>query len=257
MKYCFLFSIVLALSSSLGYAQCDPTTLIIDPSFEIGGPTFEEGCSTTPEDPCVWQVNDGGEIVSGIAYDGDYSWKTNGGSATQEPIALSPNTTYALSCWVNTATTAPYGIAIRSTTQTFATGEWQGPTDGWEKIAVAFTTGTDNLTATVELACHTSTAYFDLFELCEGILDIESATFLNEISFYPNPSNGAVFINSDKFIDDKKIHIKVFNLIGEIIYEEENISLDNYQLNLGDTAGMYFIEVNTETIKRSFKLIKI
>lgn len=245
------------LSNFIMFSQCEPTSLIIDPSFEIGGPTFEEGCSSTPEDSCVWQVNDGGEITNEIAYDGIYSWKTNAGSAYQEAIELSPNTDYILSCWINTMTTSEYSVTISNTSETFATGVWVGPTDGWEMVSLSFTTASDNLSVMLELACYTDTAYFDFFELCgSSILTIDDETLLSTISMYPNPTKGVVTINLNTLEEDERVDLKVFNSIGQLVFQDKVLKQDNYQFHLNEASGLYFIEVTSKDKKHYFKLIK-
>ncbi len=239
------------------YSQCEPTNLISDASFEIDAMYFgmyESVCESTSEYSCVWERNDGGEITNSNAYDGNYSWKTNSGSVIQmPPIGLSPNTNYILSCWVNTLESQEeYVINIGSASNT-----WIGPTDGWEKISLSFTTGIDNLTRTLGFACYTGEAYFDLFELCAfSTLVVEDETPQSKVSIYPNPSKGIVNIDLNKLGRNKNVSIKVFNAIGQLVFQNKHIKQDDYRFYLNDAPGLYFIEINSNNRKQYFKLIK-
>lgn len=68
----------------------------------------------------------------------------------------------------------------------------------------------------------------------------------NEISVYPNPSNGKIFIETtDKRIASNEREIRVYNLIGERIYSKK-VNLDKVQIDLGNKAtGVYYIEIQS------------
>jgi len=256
MKKVILSLFIILTSNLFVHSQCNPTNLIIDPGFEIGGPSYTEGCSSTPEVNCVWQLNDGGGITDDLAYAGSYSWKTYGGSAYQESIELLPNTSYIFSCWVNNQYPIEYGLSVRNAAGIFATISWNTQTDNWEKISLPFTTTSENLTVMLEFACHTSTAYFDSFELCEATSSsVNDKTSSNKISIYPNPSKGSTNIHIPDLKPGKRASVKVYNTLGQLVYHDENIEKSIYQFQLNKVSGIYFVQVLADGNTHQFKLL--
>ncbi len=82
-----------------------------------------------------------------------------------------------------------------------------------------------------------------------------SSTILNNLSFFPNPTNGLVNIQLPNFnVAEKEIKIEVFNYIGDNIYSEQLKSTrNNFSIDLqGHAKGIYLtrININGETIDR-------
>jgi hypothetical protein len=78
---------------------------------------------------------------------------------------------------------------------------------------------------------------------------------LNNLSFFPNPTNGLVNVQLPNFnVDEKEIKIEVFNYIGDNIYSEYIKSTrNNFSIDLqGHAKGIYLtrININGETIDR-------
>ncbi len=88
--------------------------------------------------------------------------------------------------------------------------------------------------------------------LCSA-LNIENNTVFSNVSVFPNPTQGVVNIN---FGDLKNIEVKVFNSIGQLVYQNKIINSSNYKFNLDVMAGIYLLELSTEKQKKHFKLIK-
>ncbi len=76
---------------------------------------------------------------------------------------------------------------------------------------------------------------------------------LNQIAVFPNPSTGLVNIDLNNLTDAS---IKVFNITGKLIYQENEINSSPYQFELNASSGVYIIEINTNQKKQFFKLIK-
>ena len=78
-----------------------------------------------------------------------------------------------------------------------------------------------------------------------GIIDKQNS-LLDNVSIYPNPSNGVVNLTSDKNID----RIKIVDITGKPIYESA-CNENNFSLRL-DRAGIYFIIIisGKKTISR-------
>jgi|GEM_PF-5612573 len=78
---------------------------------------------------------------------------------------------------------------------------------------------------------------------------------LNEVSIYPNPSTGVVFIHLG---DLRNVSIKVFTVSGQLVYGAEHITQPIYQFELNEIgSGVYFVEIaRTEGQRRRYKLVK-
>ncbi|ESU29887.1 glycosyl hydrolase [Flavobacterium limnosediminis JC2902] len=79
---------------------------------------------------------------------------------------------------------------------------------------------------------------------------------LNNVSVYPNPSNGLFTLALGTFIPET---ITVYDLSGKIILTDENVTISNsdYSLNLSSAAsGIYFVKIaseNQSVVKRVIK----
>lgn len=66
----------------------------------------------------------------------------------------------------------------------------------------------------------------------------------NSLILYPNPANDFLSIKFSEKIQDTKISI--VNILGHSVYEEKNISQDEYMLNISNWApGIYFLKLET------------
>lgn len=89
---------------------------------------------------------------------------------------------------------------------------------------------------------------------------IENQSFIQSVNIYPNPARNE--FNLEFFAGYKKYQIKIYNLLGEIVYIKE-IS-DSYAGNFkytekidvsGFDAGVYSLSIQTETLKVFKKFI--
>lgn len=80
----------------------------------------------------------------------------------------------------------------------------------------------------------------------------EKEKVLEEITTYPNPSNGIVNINLGSVSD---AFVKVSSANGQLVYQQTGLS-GRHQFELKGNPGLYFIEVTSETGSQYFKMIK-
>ena len=88
-------------------------------------------------------------------------------------------------------------------------------------------------------------------------LDVRTITCnqTNDISIYPNPTSKTVNINLAKSYVN--INIKIKNVLGQIIQENNYNLLKNIELLLEGNKGVYFIEIYSEQEHlKTFKLLK-
>jgi hypothetical protein len=88
---------------------------------------------------------------------------------------------------------------------------------------------------------------------CSGIISSALNELNEEISIYPNPSNGKLFISTSEVIKS----IKVTNIIGKEIYSSNNFNDNSIDL-INFNNGVYFINLSTEkgTITKKIILTK-
>lgn len=88
------------------------------------------------------------------------------------------------------------------------------------------------------------------FGTCE-VLSIEDSIF-SDVSFYPNPAQGVLRINSQATIET----ITLFNLLGQRV-ATHSLNSQNPTINIQNLkSGVYIIEVSAQNKKSSYKLIK-
>ncbi|MEQ3661192.1 MAG: T9SS type A sorting domain-containing protein, partial [Flavobacterium sp.] len=86
-----------------------------------------------------------------------------------------------------------------------------------------------------------------------GVLANESFE-LNNISVYPNPSNGLVTISYGTF---EPTQIQVYDISGKLILTKENLNVSETNLDLSSASqGIYFIKVSSENQSVVKRLIK-
>ncbi len=74
----------------------------------------------------------------------------------------------------------------------------------------------------------------------------------NDIEIYPNPSNGLININISN--PPTKTSVLVYNLLGEMVFQSQNIVQSN-TLNLALNSGIYFITIVSDHSKSTQKII--
>jgi len=82
---------------------------------------------------------------------------------------------------------------------------------------------------------------------------IKEASLFKGVSIFPNPSDGIVNIDLGNL---KEVSIHVFNVSGQLIYQEENITSSTHQFELNTAAGVYTIELSAQGEKRVYKVVK-
>jgi len=86
---------------------------------------------------------------------------------------------------------------------------------------------------------------------CNPTLAIQEDYFENNVNIYPNPSNDKINISlSDK---NKNALIKIYNLFGELIYQDK---VSSSMINLSNhSAGVYIVKIQIENKIISQKLV--
>lgn len=78
-------------------------------------------------------------------------------------------------------------------------------------------------------------------------------TELNNAFAFPNPNEGLINIDLG---DLKNVDLKVFNTIGQLVYQKEDITQSTYQFELNQPTGVYYIQLKTQSLQQQIKLIK-
>ncbi len=84
-------------------------------------------------------------------------------------------------------------------------------------------------------------------------ISIKNNDFDSDINIYPNPTNGLVYIDFNKYSIYK---IELFNSQLKTIIHK-NVSNDNYKIDIsGYPKGIYFLKVTDSNKSQFFKIIK-
>lgn len=82
-------------------------------------------------------------------------------------------------------------------------------------------------------------------------INIREIEALRSVNVFPNPNSGTINID---FGEIRGADIKLYNLLGQQLYQEKNIATDMYQFNMELESGIYFVEILARGAKRQFKI---
>ncbi|MBP7809930.1 MAG: S8 family peptidase [Bacteroidia bacterium] len=96
---------------------------------------------------------------------------------------------------------------------------------------------------------------FSTFTCALASTGIDNHNLVSDATIYPNPFNQEIKI---KLKGNIKGNLKVFNAIGELIFEDK-INSDEYILNrkLMRAAGVYFVNIKSDNYEDNFKIIAV
>jgi hypothetical protein len=107
------------------------------------------------------------------------------------------------------------------------------------------------------------TTEYGCFNTDEVSVDFKDCTSIDEkeairLNIYPNPGNGIFNLKLSSHVN-QKVTIKVFNLSGALVYEEQDVTVSNtgtHRLNLNTlTTGVYQLNVIGKHASVSDKLV--
>jgi hypothetical protein len=85
------------------------------------------------------------------------------------------------------------------------------------------------------------------------ITGIQNNKFAESVSVFPNPSQGT--LNIDLGDNTEDVSLKVFSVLGEMVFQKERVNTPQYQFELDAVPGTYIVELSTKTDKAEFKLV--
>jgi PKD repeat protein len=87
--------------------------------------------------------------------------------------------------------------------------------------------------------------------ICDGVDEND----FGYIEIYPNPNNGSFIIKIDES-NHKNTSIKIYNSVGEVVYEKNDIATGLIDINLGEiNPGLYYVIVNNDKSVVNKKII--
>lgn len=87
-----------------------------------------------------------------------------------------------------------------------------------------------------------------------ALLSVDENELLNNVSFYPNPTNNQIEISNPKQLT---LDINLYNVLGKKVLEANTVSLRNQTINLSSlNSGVYLVEIKAEGKSTTKKLIK-
>lgn len=98
----------------------------------------------------------------------------------------------------------------------------------------------------------------------QGCTDTSFCRTINHVGFdktnepillnvFPNPTNGIVNISSSS---NSLLSFSLYNSLGQIVLKKENVNPDNNQFQIEGEAGVYTLEVTSESVVKQFQIIK-
>jgi len=97
---------------------------------------------------------------------------------------------------------------------------------------------------------------YDVFvhKMSSTSLGIINNTFNSQITIYPNPTNGQLTIVSQNKFGNASL--TVHNVVGQEVFRKNHSSVNQVDLTLEGSAGVYFIEIVDGDKRALFKVIK-
>ena len=89
---------------------------------------------------------------------------------------------------------------------------------------------------------------------CSPNVSIEEHTSNAQIHLTPNPTHGVFNINFES-VDTRAIHI--INQLGQIVYQQNNITSPNHSIQLDVPHGVYTVRIHSSTSEEQLKFIKL
>ncbi len=72
---------------------------------------------------------------------------------------------------------------------------------------------------------------------------IKTSSINSSIRLFPDPSSNIINVSSDRFTGE--VNIRITDLLGKVVLDRSNISMDNLQLNIsGYDTGVYYLEIS-------------
>lgn len=92
----------------------------------------------------------------------------------------------------------------------------------------------------------------DTTECIQVMLSDVEHPLLNAVSIFPNPSDGHFAIDLG---DLERPTVKVYSVLGQLVYEQVAVEQAVLELELDDVAGVYFVEVSIGDELHAFRVI--
>ena len=81
---------------------------------------------------------------------------------------------------------------------------------------------------------------------------IDDNEIFKKVNIFPNPTKGIVNIELGSLRD---VTVKVYNASGQLVFQNNNINTPRYTFKLTESPGLYHIEILTDGIKKTFRLV--
>lgn len=84
--------------------------------------------------------------------------------------------------------------------------------------------------------------------ISQSVCEVVTITSIDEnksslgISIYPNPNNGTFNLKAEKQLGK----VEVLNVFGQVVFLENNTTLNQVQISLNDATGIYFVRLTDE-----------
>jgi len=187
----------------------------------------------------VYEVNAGGTLI----------WSYNTGGLTPQAHRYSP-------CYVNNAAPPQPSISVfgsslvctnATTYQWYLNGDAIPSATNQAVLPVQDGMYLVRITDVNGCAFFYSSGMFYSIPVPTGLAGLSAE--LNKIQLYPNPSNGRVYINMNRLVENFEVEVR--SASGQLILKDKNNSL----IDLGEVSnGIYFITIITEKGNKTKKI---
>lgn len=145
--------------------------------------------------------------------------------------------------------------SFSATASNYDSMEWDfgdGTTAATNNVNHTFSNGQHsvNLSVFSNGVCHAKTINF---QVNIGSSTIGIANLDNSFKLFPNPANDYIYIENTT---NSSIQLKIYNLLGEIVLEQDVEENEKINLSTLTQAGQYIVEIRTADEVKTVKLVK-
>lgn len=236
-----------------------PSVILVNPVGTIDlceGDTATLAASAHPTLTYQWQkdgVNTGTDTsILHVTGSGVYSVITQVGSNCVDTSNAVTVTVHSLPVPVITNTNNVL------TTGTFATYQWYRNTVAISGATTNTYTATENGTYTVKVTnendCEGTAANVQV----TGVTGIDDINHLANVSVYPNPANDVLYVNLPQSVT--AVSADIINLQGQVVLSQpltKSTAATSLKIKIDAiTSGVYFLKINTQNERKTFKFTK-
>ncbi len=226
------------------------STTPLEPSFAIDDITVIGHSCTPSNGSIVTSVCDSYTVPSG-----DETYTLSGLYMDTIPNAFGCDSIISIDVTINSADNSASQVgAVLTAGASGATYQWLDCDNGFSVIGGATNqsfTASSNGSYAVQVnqgGCTDTSAC-----LTVAGLGLEMNPLFSDVRVFPNPTSGELTIEFEQLKDKG---IKVYNVLGELVFSKSNIVEEQFKFTLKEAPGLYILEIQSKEEVQQYRIVK-